>query len=128
MASRDRTKIARLMVPHFTTMADTRDRKFTSDEWHGFMNAMTGADVPLDEPNATAFDKWRQALAKAKNLPVWTYTPEKIAAIKTRGEELKAEEDARVSVLPLKLVELAKEAPTKSVTEMIRDALMGERK
>jgi hypothetical protein len=115
----DRRLIAPLMVPYFPTMADP---KLTSDDWHGFMNAMTGLDVDPDEDNATAFDKWRQALSEQKDLPVWRYTPTQTAKMKERGEELKRLEEARGRAEPERLKKLAELAPTKTVGQLIKDA------
>jgi len=81
----DRREIARLLGPIYPTMAEA-----TSNEWHFFLNAETGLDVPLDEPNGSAFDKWRQALASKGVAGVWGYTPDQIEAMKARGKELSA--------------------------------------
>lgn len=118
--SADRRMIAPMMVEFFPTMADTEEHKFTSEEWHAFLNAKTGIDVPLHVPNTSAFDAWRIALA-AQNFPVWNYTAEQVAAIKQRGEELKAKEDARVAALPARLTLLATVAPTKTAQQLIDD-------
>lgn len=102
----DRREILPLMRGHFQSL----DEKITSDELHGFLNAQTGLEVPLSEPNGSAFDKWRQALA-AVGVPVWGYTTEQVLEIKTRGEALRVKEAERVAALPKLLEELAKEAP-----------------
>jgi hypothetical protein len=113
----DRTRIAPLLLPHFPTM-----EKATSDEWHGFLNAMTGLDIDLAEPNSTAFDKWREALAEQKGLPVWGYTDAQIAAMKARGEELKRMEEERQQREAETLNLLAIAAPTKTAEQLIADA------
>jgi len=117
MPSFDRTMIAPLLLEYFPTM-----EKATSDEWHGFLNAKTGLEIEVDEPNATAFDKWRQALAEQFDFPVWGYTKEKLAEIKRRGEDLKKKEEDRVKGLDAKLALLRAEAPTKTAADLIKDA------
>lgn len=117
MAGADRRLIAPLLLPFFPTM-----EKATSNDWHGFLNAKTGLAIDLSEPNATAFDKWRQALAKQFSLPVWGYTKEQIAAIQAQGEKLVQAEADRVSALPQKLALLNIAAPTKTVADLIKDA------
>ena len=73
----------------------------------------------LNEPNATAFDRWRQALA-AQGYPVWGVTPEKAAAIKARAEELKLEEAKRMAELPELLATLKKDAPLVTAAELMK--------
>lgn len=121
--SYDRRAIAPLMLPHFPGMADTGEHAFSSDEWHGFMNAVTGLDVPITERNGAAFDQWRQALARTRNLPVWSITPEKEARIRMRGEQLLAAAEAVAQAQPQILAMLNQEAPGKTAGETIRDYL-----
>lgn len=102
----DRREILPMMREHFQSL----DEKITSDDLHGFLNAQTGLEVPLSDPNGSAFDKWRKALAET-GVPVWGYTTEQVADIKTRGEALAVKEAERVAALPKLLEELAKEAP-----------------
>ena len=93
--------------------------------WEPFlkdMAAKTGLDVSVDEPNANAFDRWRQALAADHALPVWNYSPARLAEIKRRGEELKQIEESRIEAQPAKLATLAAEAPTKTWADLIKDA------
>jgi hypothetical protein len=78
----DRREIAPLLLPHFPEMKGA-----SSDEWHAFLDQVTGLATPLDEQNATAFDRWRQALA-AMDIPVWSITPAAAAAMAARGEQL----------------------------------------
>ncbi len=78
----DRREIAPLLLPHFPEMAEA-----SSDEWHAFLDQVTGLSTPLDEQNATAFDRWRQALA-AMDIPVWTITAAGEAAMRARGSDL----------------------------------------
>ncbi len=112
----DRRQIAPLLLTHFPTM-----EKATSDEWHGFLNAETGLAVEIDEPNATAFDKWRKALADQFDLPVWGYTKARLAEIKRRGDEMKAAEDKRQADQAETLRLLAIAAPTKTAQQLIDD-------
>ena len=78
----DRREIAPLLLPHFPEMEGA-----SSDEWHAFLDQVTGLATPLDEQNATAFDRWRQVLA-AMDIPVWSITPSAAATMKARGEAL----------------------------------------
>lgn len=112
MRRNDRRAIAALLLPHFPSM-----EKATSDEWHGFLNAETGLEVGLDEPNAVAFDRWRQKLGE-QGLPVWPYSETQIAAITKRGRELKALEDKRRENLAVTLGVLAKEAPNVTADQL----------
>lgn len=82
--ARDRTDIAPLLLEHFPQMAGA-----TSEEWHAFLNETTGADVDFLEANASAFDKWRKALA-AMDYPVWHITAAQADAMAARGKELVA--------------------------------------
>ncbi|MDP1702582.1 MAG: hypothetical protein Q8L53_16715 [Aestuariivirga sp.] len=111
----DRRDILSLVGPHFPSLP----AGITSDELHGFLDAQTGLETALDEPNGVAFDRWRQALAE-QGIPVWGISPERAAAIKARGAELKAAEDRRVAELPAKLAELAKTAPLVSAKELLK--------
>ena len=104
----DRREILPMMKAHFQSLDDN----ITSDDLHGFLNAQTGLDVPLSEPNGSAFDKWRQALS-AVGVPVWGYTTEQVQDIKTRGAALKVKEDERKAAQAALLFELAKAAPGK---------------
>jgi hypothetical protein len=110
----DRREIADLLLPHFPTMEAA-----TSNEWHGFLNAETGMAVALDEPNGSAFDKWRKALA-ANGLPVWGLSDDQEQAIAARGAELKALEDQRRAAFPNLLAGLAIEAPNVTVADLLK--------
>lgn len=114
---RDRRQIARLLGPHFPTMPTTA----TSDDWHGFLDEITGLQTPLAEPNATAFDRWRQALA-AQGYPVWGVSPERAAAIKASAEELKNEEAKRLKDLPELLAKLRQDAPLVTAAQLMKQA------
>ena len=111
----DRRDILSLVGPYFPSLAPD----ISSDDLHGFLDAVTGLETPLDEPNATAFDRWRQALA-TQGLPVWGYSQARIDEIKSKGAELKAMEEKRVAELPGVLAELAKKAPEVSAAELLK--------
>ena len=102
----DRRLILPMMKAHFQSLDD----KITSDDLHGFLNAQTGLEVPLDEQNGSAFDQWRKALARV-GVPVWGYTTQQIADVKIRGEAIKVKEAKRIEDQKALLIELAKEAP-----------------
>lgn len=109
----DRREISGLLLKYFPTMKDA-----SSEEWHHFLDEITGMETPLDMPNGQAFDQWRQAMAGI-GYPVWKYTPESIAAMKERAAELKAAEEKRAADLGSTLVELAKEAPSWPVADVL---------
>ena len=115
MSKHDRRAIEPLLRPHFPALP----AGMTSDEWQGFLNEQTGLDIPLDEPNASAFDKWRQALAK-QGLPVWNYTPARLAKIKADGVKLKAHVDKLKAEEAARLAALAKEAPMVTAKELLK--------
>ena len=115
MASTDRTEIAPLMTQYFPMEGKT------SDEWHGFMNEITGLEIPLDASNGTAFDAWRQKLAE-QDLPVWKYTPERLARIKEDTERLKRHQIDLLAKQDKTLDALRKEAPTVSAKDLIEAA------
>ena len=112
----DRRDIANLLIPHFATMA-----KASSDDWHAFLNTQTGLDIAIDEPNASAFDKWRQALGE-QGFPVWNLTADQAAAMKARGALLKAAEDKRQADLTATLAAMAVEAPSVSAAQLLAKA------
>lgn len=93
MPSTDRTHISTLLLPHFPEM-----EKASSDEWHAFLNEITGLDVAPSEPNGGAFDKWRQALAQKGYDGVWTHTPAQLDEMRERGRKmLQAHNEARAA-------------------------------
>ena len=113
MINTDRRDIAKLLSQWFPTMANA-----TSNEWHFFLDKMTGLNTPLDMPNAQAFDRWREALA-AQGFPVFPYTDESVAAMKLKAEKLLKKEQDRAAKLGKTLADLAKEAPNWSVADMM---------
>lgn len=86
----DRRGIVPLLLPHFPILEE-----LSSDDVHGFLNAQTGSNVAMNEDNASAFDTWRRALASQGYEGVWDLTPAQEAAIRQRGDELKALADAQ---------------------------------
>ena len=77
----DRRQIAPLLNEHFPEMASA-----TSDEWHVFLNAKTGLDLPFDALNSAAFDEWRKALAEQGYPDVWPYSPARVDEMKARAK------------------------------------------
>ena len=112
--SNDRTEIAEFMSPIFPSMKGN----ISSYDWHGFLNSISGLDIPIEEENVSAFDKWRIALADL-GYPTWDYSPKAIAHISKRGEELKAAEMKRQSELSVKLEAAAIEAPHVAAIDLL---------
>ena len=117
MASTDRTMIAPLLLPFFPAMKGA-----TSPDWNMFLDDITGLNTDFSEPNATAFDRWRKAIAEQHGLSVWTYSAHQIDEMKLRGEEMKAKEDKRQQCQADLLAYLAKVAPTKKPADLVADA------
>lgn len=109
----DRREISGLLLKYFPTMD-----KASSEEWHHFLDEMTGLETAIDMPNGQAFDRWRMAL-QAQGYPVWKYTPERIEAMKELAAGMKAAEEKRAADLGTTLVELAKEAPSWPVADVL---------
>ena len=112
----DRRDIAGLALKWFPTLVDA-----TSDEWHFFLDKVTGLDTPLDMPNGAAFDRWRQAL-QAQGYPAYDYKDADIAAAKTKAEAMLEAEQRRAASLGKTLEALAVEAPNWTVAEMLSSA------
>ena len=104
----DRREILNFLRGHIPTLPED----ISSDDLHAFLDAQTGLTTAIDEQNGSAFDKWRQALAK-QGYPVWGYSDEKKAEVAARGAELKDLEAARKKAMPDVLKILAAEAPGK---------------
>lgn len=100
MSSIDRRLIAGLLTPYFPDMA-----KATSGQWHDFLDKVTGLETPATEPNATAFDRWREKLALI-GYPVGI-SAERAAKAKADAAMLIANTGKRAA----DLAALAKEAP-----------------
>ena len=111
----DRRQILNLLRPHFPVIPDD----VTSDELHGWLNAQTGLDIAPYVPNAFAFDKWRQELAK-QAIPVWGYTQSMLDKIKADGLALKAHVDSFNASEAARLASLAKEAPLVTAAELLK--------
>lgn len=111
----DRRDIAPFMLPIFPSMAADA----SSDDWHGFLNAMSGLDIALDEDNSSAFDKWRIKLADM-GYPTWDYSPTHLATIETKGAEFKAAEEKRIANLAATLVDLNAQAPSVSAADLLQ--------
>lgn len=111
----DRRQILPLVRPHFPVLPDD----ISSDDVHGWLNAQTGLDVPLDEPNGSAFDKWRKVLA-TQGLPVWNYTQAQLAKIASDGLALKTYVDQFNETEKARLEALAKEAPSISAADLLK--------
>lgn len=110
----DRRDIAPLLGPIFPSIPNNA----SSDDWHGFLNAMTGLDIPVSEENASAFDKWRQALAEQGH-DTWGISKADEERMAQRGVELKALEEKRVAALATTLEALAKEAPQVTAQQLL---------
>ena len=109
----DRRDISRLMGQYFHNMKGA-----SSDEWHSFMETVTGVEIGRDVPNGVAFDMWRTALADM-GFPVFKWTPEKAAKVKRKTDILLEREQKRAAVLGTTLAELAKAAPNWPVAEVL---------
>ena len=118
----DRREISRLLAPHFPITARGAaniEGGATSDEWHIALDKITMLETPLDMPNGTAFDRWRQALA-AQGYDVWGYSPNEKERIAVEVEKLLQKEAQRLADEPALLAELAKEAPLVTAAELLK--------
>ena len=116
--SHDRRQIAGLLREHFPALPED----MSSDDWHGWLNAQTGLDLPIDGEegmNANVFDQWRQALA-AQGIPVWGYTPGQIAEMKAKAVTLKAHVDEFNEGEKARLAALKLEAPDISAADLLK--------
>ena len=112
----DRRHISRLLAQYYPDIP----KDCSSDDWHGFLNAKTGLDLPRDMPNGQAFDLWRQALAKDHGLPVWGITEARKGEIAAMGTKLKEIVDADEAARPALLEALRREAPGPVKTGLIQ--------
>lgn len=79
----DRRQIEGLLGPYFPTMEGA-----SSDDWHAFLNAQTGLEIPIGADNSSAFDEWRKVIATQGYPEVWPYSAHQEEAFKARGIEL----------------------------------------
>ena len=112
----DRRDFAPFALKWFPTLVDA-----SSDDWHFFLDKVTGLDTPLDMPNGSAFDRWRQALA-AQGYPAYPYTATDVASAKARATAMLAAEERRAALSGKSLEALAVEAPNWTVEEMLSSA------
>ena len=110
----DRTAIAPLLLPHFPEM-----RGKSSAEWHVFLNRQTGLSVEPDEPNSTAFDAWRKALA-VSGLPVWGMSNARLSAVTERASIMQAAEAKRKMQEAELLSRLKQEAPLVLAKDLLK--------
>lgn len=91
MASFDRTDIVRLLSPIWPEL-----QTMLSSEVQSFLNQATNSTVTSDLPNSTAFDIWRQAIAKqTEHKHVWPYSQDQVDQIQIKAREMKAAEIER---------------------------------
>jgi hypothetical protein len=109
----DRTDIKSLLGAYFPTMEAA-----TSDEWHFFLDKVTGIETPLDMPNGQAFDRWRLALAK-QGYPVFKYSDQDVAEKKAKAAAMLQAEETRAASMGKTLSDLAKEAPNWTAAEVL---------
>jgi hypothetical protein len=109
----DRRDFANLALKWFPTLEDA-----TSDDWHFFLDKVTGLTTPLDMPNPSAFDRWRKALQE-QGYPAFKYNDADIAAQKTKADSMLAAEQRRAADIGKTLEALAVEAPNWPVAEML---------
>lgn len=111
----DRRDFAPFALRWFPTLVDA-----TSDEWHFFLDKVTGLTTPLEMPNGSAFDRWRQALQE-QGYPAWDKASQ-IERAKDKAASMLEAEQRRVASLDKTLAGLAKEAPNWTVAEMLSGA------
>lgn len=110
----DRRAIEPLLGAFFPDM-----RGKTSTEWQAFLNAETGLQIALDEPNPSAFDAWRKALSEG-GLPVWGVSPERQAQIDERAAKIAEAEAKRQAGEAARLAELRNEAPDVKAKDLLK--------
>ena len=109
----DRRAIVPFLARWFPSLA-----KASSDEVGAFLDKVTGVETDPAMPNGEAFDRWREKLA-GLGYPVFRYTPERIASMKTKADAMLKAEEARAASLGKTLVVLAKEAPNWPVADVL---------
>jgi len=91
MASYDRTQIIDLIKSIWPETAG-----MLSSEVQAFLNDKTGCAVTHEISNGTAFDIWRQAIAKqTEHKHVWPYSQEQIDQMQIKARQMKADEEER---------------------------------
>lgn len=93
-------------------------RGASSDEWHFFLDTLTGVNTSLDEGNGVAFDRWREALA-GMGYNVTTHSEQRAAAAKALVDGMVSEEKRRVASQDATLKRLRGEAPDWPVAEVL---------
>lgn len=81
--AQDRRRIVPLLAEHFPDLATA-----TSDEVGAFLDQFCGVETDPQEDNASAFDRWRKALAVLGYEGVWGHTPASEMALAARGKEM----------------------------------------
>ncbi len=110
----DRRAIEPLLGKYFPEMVGK-----SADEWHSFLNTETGLNIDRMDPNPSAFDAWRKALA-GNGLPVWGVSPARQKAIQERIEmALDAESKRRASEAD-ELAKLRSGAPLVAVADIVK--------
>lgn len=109
----DRTDIALFALKWFPTMVDA-----TSDEWHFFLDKVTGLTTPLDMSNGQAFDRWRAELAK-QGYPAFDYNEADVARAKDKAGAMLEAEQRRAAAQNSTLASLAKAAPNWTAAEVV---------
>lgn len=109
----DRRLIASFLAKTFPSLEGA-----TSDEWHFFLDKLTGLSTPLDEPNGVAFDRWRAAL-KGLGYDIPQHSSARVAAAMIAADKMFADEKERVASEFAGLMSLRKEAPDWPVAEVL---------
>ena len=86
----------------------------TSEELEGWLNAETGLSIGPLVSNGLAFDAWLQALAKKGKPHLFPYGEDQIAALKARGEAMRANPEEIKARLAAWKAETEKLLPKKS--------------
>ena len=109
----DRRDIAPFALQWFPTLTEA-----TSDEWHFFLDKVTGLTTPLDMGNGQAFDRWRAELAK-QGYAAFDYKEADIARAKVKADAMLEAEQRRAAAQNSTLEGLAKAAPNWTAAEVV---------
>jgi len=90
----------------------------SSDEWHFFLDKVTGMETPLSMSSGEAFDRWRAALA-GLGYPVNVHSEQRKAVAKEAADRMLESERKRAASLSATLDELRREAPDWPVAEVL---------